>query len=79
MAEAQKNVSTLIKAFKMIEDKDLRLLLVGEGKSLPMYMKLAEGDKRIIFTGRVSDADLPSYYSIADLYVLPSFWGHSSV
>jgi glycosyltransferase involved in cell wall biosynthesis len=74
MAEAQKNVSTLIKAFKMVEDKDLHLLLVGEGKSLPMYMKLAEGDKRIIFTGRVSDADLPSYYGIADLYVLPSFW-----
>jgi len=74
MADAQKNVSTLIKAFKMIDDKKLRLLLVGEGKSLPMYMELAEDDKRIIFTGRVSDVDLPSYYSIADLYVLPSLW-----
>ncbi len=74
LAEAQKNVSTLILAFKGIPDKSMKLLIVGEGKSKPLYEEMASNDKRILFTGRVSEDMLAYYYSVADLYVLPSVW-----
>ncbi|MEM3827340.1 MAG: glycosyltransferase family 4 protein, partial [Candidatus Micrarchaeaceae archaeon] len=74
LAEAQKNVSTLIKAFKAIRDRRINLLIVGEGKSMPLYKNLASEDERIIFTGRVPEKDLGYYYSMSDLYVLPSKW-----
>ncbi len=72
--EKQKNVSTLIKAFKKMADSSLKLVLVGDGKSMQMYRALAEGSSSILFAGRVSEEELPYYYSMADLYVIPSRW-----
>ncbi|MEM0154360.1 MAG: glycosyltransferase family 4 protein [Methanothrix sp.] len=74
LAEAQKNVSALIKAFIGMKDKNIRLLIVGDGKSKPLYEQMSAGDSRISIVGRVGEDMLPYYYSIADLYVLPSIW-----
>ena len=74
MFDRQKNVSTLIRAFKGIKEKNLKLLLVGDGPSLDSYKRLAEGDGRIIFAGSVKDAETSSIYNISSLFVLPSFW-----
>ncbi|MGC8730619.1 MAG: glycosyltransferase family 4 protein [Candidatus Micrarchaeia archaeon] len=74
LAEAQKNVSTLIKAFMGMDDKELRMLIVGDGKSRLLYEQMSAGDERISIVGRVREEILPYYYSIADLYVLPSIW-----
>lgn len=74
LAEVQKNVSTLIEAFKGIREREFKLVIVGEGKSMPMYQKMAEDDQRIIMTGRIGEAELPYYYSLGQLYVLPSVW-----
>ncbi len=74
LSEAQKNISILIKAFRKIKDNSLRLLIVGEGKSKPLYERLSKGDERIMITGRVSEHDLPLFYAISDLYVSPSIW-----
>lgn len=79
MFERQKNVSTLIKAFKKIGDKDIALALVGEGPSLGEYIELAKGDSRIIFTGPLDDNMLNAAYWAADLFVLPSFWEGFSI
>jgi len=79
MFERQKNVSTLIKAFKKIQDKSMLLLLVGEGPSLSDYIELAKDDKRILFTGGLDDSMLNSAYWLSDIFVLPSFWEGFSI
>jgi glycosyltransferase involved in cell wall biosynthesis len=79
MFERQKNVSTLIKAFKKIQDKSMLLLLVGEGPSLSDYIELAKDDKRILFTGGLDDSMLNSAYWLSNVFVLPSFWEGFSI
>ena len=74
MFERQKNISTLIKAFKKIQDSSMLLLLVGEGPSLSDYIELAKDDKRILFTGGLDDSMLNSAYWLSHIFVLPSFW-----
>jgi len=72
--ERQKNVSTLIRAFKKLSNENFRLLIAGEGPSLRDYVELAKEDKRIAFTGGLEDAYIPYMYKLADLFVLVSFW-----
>jgi len=79
MFERQKNVSTLIEAFKKIQDSSMLLLLVGEGPSLSDYIELAKDDKRILFTGGLDDLTLNSAYWLSDIFVLPSFWEGFSI
>jgi len=79
MFERQKNISTLIKAFKKIQDSSMLLLLVGEGPSLSDYIELAKDDKRILFTGGLDDSMLNSAYWLSDIFVLPSFWEGFSI
>jgi len=74
MFERQKNVSTLIKAFKKIQDNSMLLLLIGEGPSLSDYIELAKDDKRILFTGGLDDSMLNGAYWLSHIFVLPSFW-----
>ena len=75
LQDAQKNVSTLILAFKAIRSERMRLLIVGNGKSASLYVEMARDDKRIrVISGKMTDSDVAAYYSVADLYVLPSIW-----
>jgi glycosyltransferase involved in cell wall biosynthesis len=53
-----------------------KLLIVGGGDLRSHYEELADDLKikdQVIFAGTVSDEDLPKYYNLADLVVLPSF------
>jgi phosphatidyl-myo-inositol dimannoside synthase len=59
----------------LAEANDVAYVIVGDGDDLPRLQ--AEVDKagvagRVIFTGRVSEADLPDYYRAADVFVMPS-------
>lgn len=74
LSEAQKNIGRLILAFKAIEGKDMHLLIVGEGRSVELYEGMAKGDNRIKITGRVPEELLAYYYSLGNLYILPSLW-----
>jgi len=72
-----KGVDVLLNALKLL-DKDnsnWRLEIVGEGDLKGEYenkaRELGLGDK-IIFSGRVSNEDLPQKYQAADCFVLPS-------
>ena len=52
----------------------LRLLLVGDGESMPALKKLAtelDVENRIVFTGRVAHSRTPDYYKLFDVMVLP--------
>ena len=74
-----KNIPTLIKAFYMIKNKNIKHKLVIAG--------MKRGDKRVfemidqlnllnevIFTGYLPKEDLPRLYNAADLFVYPSFY-----
>lgn len=52
-----------------------KLLMVGDGDLRPYYEKLAADlgiKNNVIFTGWVKNEELPRYYNLADIFVLPS-------
>ncbi|MCX7779099.1 MAG: glycosyltransferase family 4 protein [Patescibacteria group bacterium] len=72
-----KGLEVLLKAVVDLRSMslDLRLLIVGEGNLRLKYEKEVEKLKikdKVIFAGQVSREDLPTYYNLADLFVLPS-------
>jgi len=75
-----KGVDYLIRALPEVKRvvKHVRLMIVGGGSLLVEFRELArrlELNDTIIFTGPVENALLPSYYSAADAFVLPSIHG----
>ena len=80
---ADKGVEEVIKAVTLLNELDYVLLIVGSNfyKSTivgPYEQKLQEMCKhiqdRIVFTGYIDNSDMPEYYNIADVVVLPSIW-----
>lgn len=71
----EKRPELLIEAFKKLETNK-RLVIAGGGSDTSEFEKtlhvLAEGDKRILFTGFVCEGPLEELYSNAYAYVLPS-------
>jgi phosphatidylinositol alpha-1,6-mannosyltransferase len=54
---------------------DIAYLIVGDGddrQQLEAQAQAAGVADRVIFTGAVSDAELPDYYRVADLFMMPS-------
>ncbi|NLG28696.1 MAG: glycosyltransferase [Chloroflexi bacterium] len=67
-----KGLGYLLQAMQSIRGT---LIIVGDGPMGPQWRAEAEAlglGARVVFAGQVSDADLPSYYQAADLFVLPS-------
>jgi len=56
----QKGAQIVIRAFKLIKEKDLTLHIVGEGPYMKTLKNLAEKDQRIIFHGFQKDPILQS-------------------
>jgi len=78
----KKGVLDLLKAFQEIsrERTGLGLLLVGEGEGEGRYKELCRRNnlKNVFFPGFVQQADLPAYYALGDIFVLPTHsdpWG----
>lgn len=79
--EPIKGLDILINAVALLEEgDDTRLLVVGgspgEGHELERLKSIAAArgiEARVTFTGAVPQAELPSYYSAADVFVLPSY------
>jgi glycosyltransferase involved in cell wall biosynthesis len=81
--EKRKNVDTLIKSFSKLQQelKDGVLLIIGDGECMAAYnalcMKL-QLSKDVLFLGMKNNKDLPSYYALCTLFVLPASaepWG----
>lgn len=74
----RKGVDYLIKAFIDINAHmdDLGLILVGDGPEKENLQALCKdsGVKDVYFTGFVSEEEKIKYYSISNLFVLPSLW-----
>lgn len=68
-----KGVDDLIRALPLLPDA--LAVVAGSGPMELPWRALAEERgvaERVVFTGDVSDADLPAYYHSADIYVLPA-------
>lgn len=72
----EKGVDTLLKALKMMQDKEILLLIVySVSEYKETYENLAETlgiSNKILFISYIPHDDLPRYYCVADAYVLPS-------
>ena len=77
--QPRKNYQMLIRAFAPLADKVPHHLVISGGKGWLYDEMLAEVARqgltdRVHFIGFVDDADLPTLYSAADLFVFPSLY-----
>ena len=76
-----KNVKTLIKAYSKLKSEfDAALLIVGDGtqKNELKNLCMKENINDVFFVGHKQIEELPGYYAISDVFVLPSVqevWG----
>jgi len=78
----RKGVADLLSAFLRLSRTmpEVALLLIGDGPARGWLEALArtQAGGKVIFTGSIQQDDLPAYYQLADLFVLPSreeVWG----
>ena len=72
-----KRIHLLIKAFYIVKKAlpDAKLMIVGKELFDNYYENLKEiSDDSVIFTGYVSDEELPYYYAACDVYATASLW-----
>ena len=72
-----KGIDNLIRAFKIVSKKndDALLYIIGEGPELSNLINLSinlDLSDKVIFLGRVPDAEMEMLYSIANVFVMPS-------
>lgn len=80
--EPLKGIEILIKALPMLESSsDTRLMIVGGSSEKDSELERLKGlatqlgiDDRVTFTGPLKQTELPTYYSAADAFVLPSYY-----
>ena len=73
-----KGVHILIKAFRQLNYKNIRLHILGKGESEDKFKNIAESDQRILFHGFVPDEELTRLYNKANVTVVPSIWYDNS-
>ncbi len=63
----------LIEAFRKLDDPKTMLLIVGDGQQSIPARCLAEKYrlKNILFTGRIPNKDIPAYYKLLDIGIIP--------
>jgi len=68
-----KGVNHLLNAIKNIEN--IKLLLVGDGiekDNLVKQIKDLGIEDKVVFTGKIDQKDLPFYFNLAEVFILPS-------
>ena len=74
--EKRKGLKYLLRAFIAVKSEmpDVRLIVVGPGKQRERYERAMQraGVEDVIFTGYVSDEELPRYYASADVFCAPN-------
>jgi len=70
-----KGISYLLRALAAKELSGVKAVIVGRGNMREEYERLAEKiglSGRVIFSGGVSEINLPKYYNLVDAFVFPS-------
>lgn len=78
----EKGIMEVLKAFKTIANKEWTLMIIGSsGFDIKVrsnfekeLLNEAKSNEKIIFTGFVPYSEIPMYYALSDLVVLPSIW-----
>ncbi|MBU2540556.1 MAG: glycosyltransferase family 4 protein [Candidatus Omnitrophica bacterium] len=73
----RKGIDVVIKALARLSEKfpSLVYLIVGSGEQEGYLKALVEKNslnKNVIFIGKVTNEDLPKYYNLCDIYVMPN-------
>lgn len=66
-----KGFSYLIQASELLDDS-FRFYITGEGELTEELKRLAEGNKRIVFTGRLDDSEMKAYLLACDIFCFSS-------
>ena len=72
---SQKNIDSIIKAVKVMENENIILNIVGEGSeinNLKLLVKKYELDKKINFIGKIENTKLNEYLNNADIFIQAS-------
>ncbi len=73
----RKNIGRLVSALKILDDKNIKLVIVGEqGKNieaLKAQIQVESLQNRVIFTGHVPEEDLYLIYANATVFCFPSY------
>ena len=79
--ERRKGAKYLLRAIPLIREyhPNTRFIFVGEGRLRYAFQGYVQrhGLQDVVFTGYVSDADLPHYFATADLFCAPAITGES--
>jgi phosphatidylinositol alpha-mannosyltransferase len=80
-AEKRKGLKHLLRAVPLIREyhPNTRFIVVSDGPLRAGFQRFVDraGWQDVVFTGRVSNEDLPSYYASADVFASPSIGGES--
>ena len=80
---AEKGVDKVMEAVKLLNDKSVKLLIAGsllsnanikDAYQNKLSALATELKDNILFTGYVPQTELPKFYNMADISVLPSVW-----
>jgi glycosyltransferase involved in cell wall biosynthesis len=75
---ADKRVDALVRAFRMVDDPDARLLIAGDysdvagGSTIDLVRSAAAGDDRVRILGPLTGPDINDFYASIDVFGLPS-------
>ncbi|MHC1781473.1 MAG: glycosyltransferase [Anaerolineaceae bacterium] len=73
--DAEKKVDVLIRAIKLLNRKDIQLVVAGKGAALSGYQSLAHElgvSDQVHFTGFVVEPELPLLLNCIDVFAMPS-------
>lgn len=70
--EKHKGIIFLIKTFKLLEDNEVNLRIIGNGDDLKEAKKIAGDDKRFIFLGRLSGEGVEEEMRKSSALIVPS-------
>jgi len=76
-----KGIDILLSAFAKIEQKNIRLNLIGNGELIQGYRQLAKNlniENKVIFFSKINDDEKISKYQETDIFVLPSTNSHEA-
>lgn len=68
----RKNVDLIIQATCQLNSDKFGLVIAGDGEELRNLKRLAGNQQNIVFVGNVSQEELPAFYKMADVLVLPA-------
>jgi glycosyltransferase involved in cell wall biosynthesis len=70
----RKNIEFAIKAFRKIDDEEIRFRIYGKGPEYDSLVKLADGDRRITLMGFAAENKSVDVYDSFSVFVFPSLY-----